>query len=299
MNDMKLIDTVKSKVDKTVKYIFRMDDGLITEMAYIDNGSNKDIICVSSQTACAMGCKFCHTTDVIGKVKIRNITAEEIVRGIRVVCNEQNLHKNQRMLLISYMGCGEPLLNVDNILTSMDMLFAIYGKIRFAVATMIPATHWVKFFEFTNYIESKKLPVKVHLSLHSAIEETRQYLIPNALSIIPSLDALNFYRTMTGNSVEIHYSLIKDVNDTRKELEELWFYIGDYGFPVKFMPYNKKDSLSFEVGSFDMVKWTYAQAKYQYRNFDSEYEFYNPPGIDVGASCGQFLFEYYQKYNRV
>jgi len=66
----------------TIKYIFYTEDKLVIEFSYIDKDDGKDIICVPSQTMCNIGCKFCHTTDYIGKIKTRNLTKEEIVAGI-------------------------------------------------------------------------------------------------------------------------------------------------------------------------------------------------------------------------
>ena len=67
-----------SKVDKTIKYVFKLHDGLIMETTYIDNNTGKDIICVATQTMCGMGCSFCHLTDYIGVLKNRNISKDAI-----------------------------------------------------------------------------------------------------------------------------------------------------------------------------------------------------------------------------
>lgn len=290
---MKLLTTIKSKIDKTVKFIFLMDDTLIMEMAYIDNNTGKDIICVSSQSACAMGCKLCHTTDYIGKLKVRNFTAEEITGGVRWVCNEMNLHLNTRMLLISYMGCGEPMLNVAHIVDSMIALRGMFSKIRFAIATMLPETHWVQFFTLTQAVREYALPVKIHLSLHSALEDCRGTLIPRALPIEPSIKALQFYQAATGNAVELHYALIKDVNDSHNDLTALFYLLHKSKIPIKFMPYNEKTTSVWKKGDIlaDYIELLIENG--------ISHEFYTPPGLDVGASCGQFLFDYYVKYNKL
>jgi 23S rRNA (adenine2503-C2)-methyltransferase len=287
---MKLLDIIKSKVDKTIKYIFLLDDNLITEMSYIDNGTDKDIICVSTQTACVMGCKFCHTMDYKSQLKTRNIKSYEILEGIRYVANDKDLWPNKRMLLISYIGCGEPLLNIQEVFDSMYTLQGSFKSIRFALATMIPKNEWANFYWLTKDIHSYiKVPVKLHLSLHFPFDEIRREWLPNALDILPSLDAIKFYRHLTNNPIELHYTPINGVNNRPQDIEALCNLLINSVIPIKFLKFNEKDSLKARSGSI----YT--------RDFDTlglPYEFYTPPCLDIGASCGQFLFDYYVKYNK-
>ena len=129
---------------------------------------------------------------------------------------------NLRPLLISYMGCGEPLLNYKQVKDSMILLRDTYQTIkvpliRFAIATSLPEFAWINFFNLTNEIHKEKLPVKIHLSLHYTIDSIRKDWMPNSLSILPSLVALEYYKKITNNSVEIHYTLIDGVNDTERD----------------------------------------------------------------------------------
>ena len=92
---MKCLDKIKSKVDKTVKYIFSLSDGLIAEVAYIDKDDGKDILCVSTQTACSMGCKFCHLTDTLGKLNVHNISAEDISKMVSKTYSDLGLNNHK------------------------------------------------------------------------------------------------------------------------------------------------------------------------------------------------------------
>jgi len=116
---MTFIEIIKSESDSTLKYIFKTDDNLIVEFSYINKNDGKDIICVPSQTMCNLACKFCHTTDYIGKIKNVNLEVSEIIGGIKYIIDNLGIEKHGRVLLISFMGCGEPILNVDNIIQSM------------------------------------------------------------------------------------------------------------------------------------------------------------------------------------
>ena len=82
---MNFIKKVHSSKDSTVKYIFKTLDNLIVEFSYINKDDGKDIICIPSQTMCNIGCKFCHTTEYIGKIKTRNLSHTEIVHGVEYI----------------------------------------------------------------------------------------------------------------------------------------------------------------------------------------------------------------------
>ena len=82
--NMELVDEIYSDIDLTIKYTFKLN-GQIVEFSYIDNGTNKDIICVPCQTMCNMGCTFCHLTDHIGKIKLNDMSAEEINFGVEYI----------------------------------------------------------------------------------------------------------------------------------------------------------------------------------------------------------------------
>jgi len=119
---MKIFEKIYSKLDATVKYIFQADDGLVYEMSYIHKpGDYKDIICVPSQTSCAMGCKFCHVTEVANKIVYRNLYVFELLYGIDYIYHNMELGVKHadKTLLISFMGIGEPLYNVDNVVSTI------------------------------------------------------------------------------------------------------------------------------------------------------------------------------------
>ena len=132
---MKLLKVVKSEEDLTIKYIFQTESSLelktsqsVIEFSYINKNDGKNIICLPSQTMCNLGCKFCHTTDFIGKIPVRGVLSEELVEGIKYIHNDQNFKNNPKVLLISFMGCGEPILNVDNVINSMIELIPCLSK---------------------------------------------------------------------------------------------------------------------------------------------------------------------------
>lgn len=297
---MKLLEKIHSKVDNTIKFIFLTSDELVIELSYINKDDGKDIICVPSQTSCKMKCKFCHITDATDRLVNRNLKSKELVETVNYVYKDLELGKNPKVLLISYMGCGEPLLNHENIIENMRDLQNIYqGRkvplIRFAIATSIPKFAHLNFFKLTEEIYKSKLPVKIHLSLHYTIDLIRKEWMPSSLDILPSIVALEFYRKMTKNSVEIHYTLIDNVNDTEQDAILLTEMLRHRDIPVKFLFYNEKPTIEFHASSRDKLKLF----RSYFEKNGIEHEYYIPPGLDVGASCGQFLMDYYYKYNLI
>ena len=288
------LEKVKSKVDKTIKFIF-LSQGQVIELSYINKDDGKDIICAPTQTACNLGCKFCFLSDY--NLAVRNLTPEEILFTTDYVINNLNLliqQKHNRILLISFRGCGEPLRNIKNVIDSSNRVRDKYHKdydvVRFAVASLIPKIKLMQ--KFTDEIKKYKLPLKFHLSLHSADSKTRKSLMPSASSIAESIILTEFFMKYTDNSAEIHYSMIEGVNDREEDLAKLIYLLKNRGIPVKFLVYNEKPSVNFK-GS---PRIDYFRVSLESEGITTE--FYNPPGADIGSSCGQFLMDYYEKYSK-
>lgn len=283
---MKLLKRVPSRFDKTVKYIFEVEEGLVVEYSYIDNNTGKDILCVPCQTMCNMSCTFCHLTDHVGKIKLKDLTSQQIVEGITAILHDKDL-KGDRPLLISYMGCGEPLANMRHVLDSMLQLKSMDAlkELRFGMATMLPRAKWSEFFSMIKEVEKYKIPLKVHLSLHFTNDRTRSKWMPSAWSIKHSLAALDMYHSVTENPVEVHYTVMQGINDSQEAIERLSKLVSLHT-TIKLMRYSEKDSLDVKEADMKNIE--------QIKHYLSlppmrKIEYYEPPGIDIGASCGQFL----------
>lgn len=293
---MKLINRIKSTEDNTIKYVFRLEDKSIVEFSYINKNDGKDIICVPTQTMCNLGCKFCQTTDFIGKIKTRNLDSYDMYYGCEFILNELDVWSNEnKTILISYMGSGEPLLNYQNVVASMERfqkINLINKTIRFAIATSIPKSYWVNFYKMVELIKDKNLNVKIHLSLHYTEDNLRKEWMPKSLDIESSIACVDFYHKLTGNPVEIHYALIDGVNDTIEDAQRLSRLIQGKGFNVKFLFYNEKENLYYRASGTYKIRY--------FANILTDsfipFEYYVPPGLSIGASCGSFLMDY-EKYN--
>lgn len=294
---MNFIEKIFSKLDNTIKYVFKTNDNLIIEFSYLNKNDGKDIICIPSQTMCNIGCKFCHTTDFIGKIKSRNLTLDEIYSNCEFILNDLNIYSNDRTLLLSFMGCGEPILNVEEIVLSMLKMKKDFESkgipyVRFAIATSIPKFKAENFFDLTFKIYRNELPVKLHLSLHYTFDLIRKDWMLASLDIMPSLSAIDFYKKITNNVVEIHYTLIENVNDTEQDAILLSNFLKDKNINVKFLFFNEKESINYHASNKNKL----SLFKKYLDKYNIQHEYYIPVGLDIGASCGQFLMDYYVKY---
>ena len=281
---------VASVEDATIKYIFDVN-GQMVEYSYIDNGTGKDIICVPCQTMCNMKCTFCHLTDHIGNIPTKNLHNLEITEGIDYIVSDLKL--GGRTLLISFMGAGEPLANIDNVIDSMVMLNRHYTNIRFGLATMLPKKHAHEFHKLMFEVIKYDLKVKIHLSMHFVDDIQRKEWMPSALGLESSILMLRLYRSMTKNPIEVHYTIMKDVNDTGYHIDSLDEWI-DGHTTIKFMMYSEKEDLEVERASEELIHgymtWLKGNGKIV--------EYYKPPGESIGSSCGMFLTELEKTKNK-
>ena len=286
---IKLASIVKSKKDKTIKFVF-LSNNQIIEFSYINKDDGKDIICAPTQTACNLGCKFCFLSDI--KLPVRNLETYEIVAPIIFMIRALGLTGKQdsnKTLLISYMGCGEPLLNLENVITASceirNKVSDKYQTVRFAVASLIPQISLME--KFIEGVTKNNLKMKFHLSLHSPDIIVRKALMPATELIEESIKLVEKFMHITGNSAEIHYALIKNINDRENDLNELINLLRNRNIPVKFLAYNKKPNQDME----ESEKVNHFRAMLGLAKIETE--FYLPPGQDIGSSCGLFLMDYY------
>jgi 23S rRNA (adenine2503-C2)-methyltransferase len=291
---MKLIDTIKSKIDNTIKYVFE-SSGSILEFSYINKNDGKDIIVVPTQTSCNLGCKFCFLTGL--NIKVRNLSVVEINMGVMHVLND--LDKKHDVLLVSYMGCGEPLLAIDEVISASKSIHIMYSPhykvVRFAVASLIPSKD--RFMAFSKAILDTGLKCKFHYSMHTTDDKLRKMLMPAATPIAcdekwgrTTIDMIDKYVQWSENSAEVHYTLMSGINDSDEDANNIIKLLKSTKISVKLLRLSEKPGEAI-IGSNNHLRF-----KKILEDGGITTEYYEPPGNDVGASCGQFLLEYYTKY---
>ena len=306
---IKKIGVFKDFSDDSLKSVFDADSNKIIEMTLLANKEQMDVVCVPTHHFCNLGCKMCHLTNMgVNKMMIPIKSEDFIECLIQTVTIEGKRRTKKKKLLISFMGVGEPLLNLKLIeevykkeKTIKDELN--YENIGYAIATMMPNDNILKLTELVNKLN---IPLKVHFSMHTPIDSKRFELIPSTkVSIEEALDYLIKYRNClqknekimkeyikfhrTEDPIEIHYTLIKEVNDSNYELNTVCNVLTKYNIPIKFIKFNPINDLKI---SEKEQMWVETISKNIY---GLSVKTYAPPGREIGSSCGEFTKHYYHQ----
>jgi 23S rRNA (adenine2503-C2)-methyltransferase len=200
---------VQESVDGTKKYLFAAAPGKFIETAFIPDGKRKTV-CVSSQIGCKMGCLFCMT----GKQGFQgNLTTGEILNQFR------SLPEWKQLTNIVYMGMGEPLDNLPQVLKSLEILTSAWGfglsPRRITVSTIGITPAMLEFLE--------KSQAHLAVSLHSPFDEDRRKLMP-VQQVYPLKEVLEEIRSWDfgrQRRVSFEYILFKGFNDSPAHVNEL------------------------------------------------------------------------------
>lgn len=200
---------VATSRDGTKKYLYRTAEGAYVESAYIPDGE-RATLCVSSQAGCRMGCRFCAT----GRQGLQHsLSTCDILNQIA------SLPERDRLTNLVFMGMGEPLDNLDNVLDALEILTSEWGygwsptRITLSTAGVAPALPL--FLERT----------KVHLavSLHNPFSEERAEIMPveRAWPVREVVELLKRYDFTHQRRVSFEYILLSGMNDTPRHIREL------------------------------------------------------------------------------
>ena len=269
--------TIKRKQtskDGTIKYLIEYSDGECVETVLMrfDNRVNLTA-CVSSQVGCAVNCKFCAT----GKRGfIRNLTCSEIIEQVLTIQRDTGL----KVTNIVFMGQGEPLLNLENVLKAIDFINTnlVVSQRRITVSTsgIIPKI---------KELADKNLQITLALSLHAPNSEIRRNLmqIDNKYPMSELKKALKQYNDITGRRITIEYLLIKDVNDKIEHAKEVAQYLHDIKCNVNLIPYNPVDETGFKRPKSDDIMKFKCILEHSGKKVTIRLE----RGADIDAACGQ------------
>ena len=195
--------------DGTKKYLFKTWQGEYIESAYIPD-RDRATLCVSSQAGCRMGCRFCATAR---QGLQHSLSAGEIINQI------VSIPESQKLTNIVFMGMGEPLDNLNNVLDAIEILTSDWGfawsPTRITLSTAGVARHLAEFLDKT----------KVHLavSLHNPFHDQRAEIMPieNAYPIHEVCDILRRYDFTGQRRVSFEYIVMEGLNDSPAHIKEL------------------------------------------------------------------------------
>jgi len=201
--------TSSESSDGTKKYLYNVLIDKYIETAYIPD-NERATICVSSQAGCKMGCLFCMT----GRQGFQgNLSSNEILNQFRSLPEFKNLTN------IVYMGMGEPLDNLNELLKSLDILTSDWGygwsPTRITVSTVGLVANVTEFLE--------KSRCHLAVSLHSPFDDERRELMPiqRTNSVKDVLNAIRSFDFNSQRRISFEYILFKGLNDSPRHIKEL------------------------------------------------------------------------------
>ena len=272
------VDQLKKSTDGTIKNGVKLHDGLMVESVLIPT-ETRTTACVSSQVGCSLNCEFCATARL---KRMRNLEVAEIVDQVALIDRQSKLYFERPLSNIVFMGMGEPMMNYKNVVESIKKITAPEGMgmspRRITVSTSgIP--------KMIKMLADEELRVKLALSLHSAIEKTRNDIMPfsEKFPLTEIMEALRYWYEKTGNIITFEYCVWKGINDDDAHIKALIKYCRQVPSKVNLIQYNPIGEGKFDHRSIA------AEEKYV-----SELEkagitvlVRRSRGGDIDAACGQ------------
>ena len=270
------LETVQHSSDGTIKGTLRARDGAVLEAVVIPE-EQRTTLCVSTQVGCPLACSFC-ATGAMGLA--RNLTTAEILDQLFRM--REVLPKDRRITNIVFMGMGEPLLNLPNVVPAVRTLlhpkaFAMAPR-RLTVSTAGVVPRIIDLVE--------QVPVNLAVSLHAATDEVRDVLVP-INKRFPLAELLGVLRKLPRISrrhpVFFEYTLMEDVNDSLADARELLRILDGIPSKLNVIPMNPHPDAPYrppspEVASRFMGELVRGGMVCTLRR---------SRGADIDAACGQ------------
>jgi len=278
------IATHRTSSDAVDKLLVHGGDGEVFECVLLPY-EDRISCCISSQVGCPMGCKFCATG--LGGFD-RNLEPGEIVGQYLLL---QRLSP-KRISHVVFMGMGEPLLNLRHVVKSLKLLQKeiglSYRHITVSTVGLVPQIY---------ELAKEKLPIHLALSLHSAIDEVRDSLMPvnHKWPVEEVMKAMRDYGAATGRKITLEYLLIKGITDTPAQARELARVA--YGAPlvVNLIPFNWVDTeQGFARPENERVRAFRGILEAKGINVTQRIE----RGHDIAAACGQLAGQHRGRFAR-
>jgi 23S rRNA (adenine2503-C2)-methyltransferase len=281
---------VQTSEDDTRKFLFRFRDGQEAETVYIpDRTEDRGAVCISSQVGCTLSCRFCHT----GTQRLtRNLGPAEIVgqfMAARDAYGEWPSPQGETPRLLStivLMGMGEPLYNYANVAKAMTISMDNEGialsrrRITLSTSGVVPMMDRA----------GTELGVNLAVSLHAVRDSLRDDLVPLNRKY-PIAELIAACRRYPGSSnarrITFEYVMLKGVNDSQADAQELVRLIAGIPAKVNLIPFNPWPGSPFETSTRSAID-RFARVVMD-AGFASPVR--SPRGQDILAACGQLRTE--------
>ncbi len=262
--------------DGSRKYLFRLHDGLFIESVLIPE-DNHHTLCISSQVGCAQGCRFCMTAR--GGLT-RNLTMGEITAQIRDI--QRDVAGKNRLSNIVFMGMGEPLANLREVLRAIGVMTDNDNGLKFSTrritvstAGLVPAMDKL----------GRATGANLAISLNATDDRTRSRLMPinrkHPLSEL--MEACRRYPLRHRRMITFEYILMAGVNDSEADARRLAKLLRPLRAKINLIPFNEHAASDFKRPADEVI------LRFQQILHDSNYTaiIRRSKGQDIGAACGQ------------
>ena len=272
------VDQLQKSSDGTIKNGVKLHDGLLVESVLIPT-ETRTTACVSSQVGCSLNCEFCATARL---KRMRNLEVAEIVDQVALIDQQSKLYFGRPLSNIVFMGMGEPMMNYKNVVDAIKKITEPDGlgmsPRRITVSTSgIP--------KMIKMLAEEDLRVKLALSLHSAIEEKRNEIMPfsDKFPLTEIMQSLQYWYEKTGNIITFEYCVWKGINDKDEDIKALIKYCKQVPSKVNLIQYN-----SIGDGKYDQSNPA-AMENYvrQLEKNGITVMIRRSRGSDIDAACGQ------------
>lgn len=272
------VDHMQRSKDGTIKNAVKLHDGLTVESVMIPTPT-RTTACVSSQVGCSLNCEFCATARL---KRMRNLNPDEIYDQVVAIDQQSRSYHNRPLSNIVFMGMGEPLMNYNNVIKSIDKITGDDG-LGMSPKRITLSTSGVP--KMMKKLADDRPRFNLALSLHSAIDEKRVKIMPfnEQFPLEDIKDALRYWYEKTGTRVTYEYVVWKGINDTKEDIDALIDFCKVIPCKVNIIEYNSIDDARFEQAS--------KQAVDAYERELNRYGFTvnvrRSRGKDIDAACGQ------------
>ncbi len=277
-----IIDERHISRDGTRKYRFVALDGTAFESVYIpDVGRTRktNTLCISSQSGCAVGCKFCFTASLR---RNRNLSAAEIIGQVLAVRDDvASMGEAADVTNIVFMGMGEPLLNFTNVVQAARILIDPQG-LSFSTRRVTISTSGIvpRIYEL-----GQAVPVQLAISLNATTDAVRTKIMPinKKWPLAELTAAMRAYPLGARRRITVEYVLLGGLNDSLEDARRLPKLLDGIPVKINLLPLNPHDRTPFVPPTPERVN-QFKDALY-HAGFNVSVR--TPRGQDISAACGQ------------
>jgi 23S rRNA (adenine2503-C2)-methyltransferase len=272
------VDYLQKSNDGTIKNAVELFDGLIVESVLIPTAS-RTTACVSSQVGCSLDCIFCATARL---KRMRNLNPDEIYDQVVAIHRESLLYHNRPLTNIVFMGMGEPLMNYKNVLLSIDKITSDEG-LGMSPRRITLSTSGVP--KMIKKMADDEVKFNLAVSLHSAIQETREQIMPFAKSFtLEDLkESLVYWYSKTKKIITYEYIVWRGINDKEEDIKALVQFCKYAPSKVNLIEYNPIDDAEFQQADKLAIDSYIAQLEKNKIPVTVR----RSRGKDIDAACGQ------------